>query len=816
MIFVLVNTANVNSFFPFRTVTHIDRKLKNFFYRIVPLFNRIIPFSAFYARYCTDETKIRSIFSIFVIRINTLKNPQIMKANLCLFLFFFLLCTGCGKDEPEIEPGPDGPDGPDTPVENTSTYVPIDWDKADISKMDLTTGNVTLTFSGEVPSFNNGNSLIVLETDTSAYIRRVIDSNINGKTANLQTIEADMTELFANTEFTLSLDPSAERTPTKAGMASISADGTLHPVRIVELEENKSYRTLYDIRKKTPQTKAEGGTELIIKFPEVDKSGKVIAASEDGNLSFYWDTYKQNFSMNATAHFKFGEATKEKEITENLKINVSELEEFSFTIGAKAQWDMILGASAKGKFEYEENNVIIAEEMFKPRVFTFFTPTGIPVIITLGSDLLGDFSADGDAQVNIRGGVFFKGNLTIGIEYKEKKWHPIGKPEFEYQIHPLEIEAFANLNMKVSAYPKIKIKLYNFLGPAFSPKPFLKDSVQMGMFNEFGTVSKDYYGWTEKTYAGVDLQTSIMLDFIGTNKELPFSPITIEGRFYNAPDEIKLKSPANGTEIQLGTPTEVTFNVTRKLLGSDLPIHGVAVKFESQNGKVSQDFTLTDLQGNVKVQWTPTTTNDSLTAKIFDANGDVISQATFNPKKKDEEFSIVGKWWKYGHHYLPEYPLLTTPLIPNDNYIEFFSDGTFEYVLNPAKKQLWIGNWKDGAQSGYMIGPYYEVIRGNYTYSDFELNTNATYYYQEWEHDRYDYSGNYEGNGHLDPNGEIGKDYFGGTVKFPNSNEMQTQRGYFIRMSEDFNLDDYILNSESESFKIRQKTSTPPDHWIVN
>ena len=255
-----------------------------------------------------------------------------MKANLCLFLFFFLLCTGCGKDEPEIEPGPDGPD---TPVENTSTYVPIDWDKADISKMDLTTGNVTLTFSGEVPSFNNGNSLIVLETDTSAYIRRVIDSNINGKTANLQTIEADMTELFANTEFTLSLDPSAERTPTKAGMASISADGTLHPVRIVELEENKSYRTLYDIRKKTAQTKAEGETELIIKFPEVDKSGKVIAASEDGNLSLYWDTYKQNFSMNATAHFKFGEATKEKEITQNLKINVSELQEFTFTTGPK-------------------------------------------------------------------------------------------------------------------------------------------------------------------------------------------------------------------------------------------------------------------------------------------------------------------------------------------------------------------------------------------------------------------------------------------------------------------------------------------------
>lgn len=54
----------------------------------------------------------------------------------------------------------------------------------------------------------------------------------------------------------------------------------------------------------------------------------------------------------------------------------------------------------------------------------------------------------------------------------------------------------------------------------------------MGMFNEFGSVSKDYYGWTEKTYAG-----------------------------------------------------------------ADLPIHGVSVKFESENGKVSQDFALTDSPG---------------------------------------------------------------------------------------------------------------------------------------------------------------------------------------------------------------------------
>lgn len=655
-----------------------------------------------------------------------------MKTNVYLFLtLLLLLCAGCGKDEPGIEPGPDTPD---TPVENTSVYIPIDWDKADISQLNLATGEVSLSFTGsEIPTFENGLSLIVLQTDTSAYIRRVIDSHIDGKTANLQTIEADMTELFADTQFTLSLDPSAERTPTKAGMASVGADGTLHPVRIVELTENNTYRTLYDIHHKTSPTKAEGEAELIIEFPEVDKSGKVIAASEDGNLSLYWDTYKQNFSMNATAHFKFGEAVKEKQVTENLKINVSELEEFSFAIGAKAQWDMILGATAKGKFEYEENDIVIAKEMFKPRVFIFFTPTGIPVILTLGSDLLGDFSADGDAKITIKGGVTFKGSLTTGIEYKEKKWQPIGKPEFNYQIHPLQVKAFANLNMKVSAYPKIKIKLYNFLGPAFSPKPFLKDSVQMGMFNEFGSVSKDYYGWTEKTYAGFDLQTSIMLDFIGINQELPLPPITIEGQFYNAPDKIELKSPANGTEIPLDTPTEITFNVTRKLLGADLPIHGVSVKFESENGKVSQDFALTDSPGTAKVQWTPTSPNASLTAKIFDAAGEIISQATFKPK--EEEFLIVGKWRIRNWAHMDVNP--PHKHLPTENYITFYEDGTYKYIYNPQNEIAYgyrtYTDENNQTHEGYAHMYRYETVEGNYNINQKQLNISYTKHYLKTE-----------------------------------------------------------------------------------
>ncbi|MCD7850564.1 MAG: hypothetical protein LUH63_13025 [Parabacteroides sp.] len=99
-----------------------------------------------------------------------------MKTNLYPFLTLLLhLFAGCGKDEP---------DGPDTPtIENTSTYIPIDWEKTQITKMDLNTGDVTLTFTDEAPEFENGLSLIVLETDTSTYIRRVMNTDVSNKTA---------------------------------------------------------------------------------------------------------------------------------------------------------------------------------------------------------------------------------------------------------------------------------------------------------------------------------------------------------------------------------------------------------------------------------------------------------------------------------------------------------------------------------------------------------------------------------------------------------------------------------------------------------
>lgn len=56
-------------------------------------------------------------------------------------LFAFL--AGCSKDEPAVGPETDSPE---PPIENPSSYVPIDWEKTKITEMHPESGIFTLSF----------------------------------------------------------------------------------------------------------------------------------------------------------------------------------------------------------------------------------------------------------------------------------------------------------------------------------------------------------------------------------------------------------------------------------------------------------------------------------------------------------------------------------------------------------------------------------------------------------------------------------------------------------------------------------------------
>ena len=602
------------------------------------------------------------------------------------YLFVWLVsCTvlfSCSEDE-QIESGhTEEPDKEKPEVTGeASKYVPLDWDKTEIEQLDLETGEVMLAFSDDVPQIEDGLSVMVLETDTSAYIRRIMQSTVEGNTVRLQTIEAKMTELFSDTEFSISLAPSEARAETRTGsITSIDGNGVLHPVKIVELNGDGTYQTLYDAKK---QSRVDIGVGSQISLFNLDLSGKIIGASSGGHIALSWESFKQQIFLDVDAYFKFTKPIRDVELNEHLKIKVSELEDCHFIFGGNVLSEMIIRADMNGEFAYTPEPLKLGG--FNPKVYTFITPVGVPVVFTLSSDLFAQISVDGKSENVARAGVTATGGFDLGVEYEgNSKWSPVTSVNYDYDVIPLEIKGKSELNAKASLYPEMKLKLYDFLGPIISPKVYVRDEFRLGFFDQFGSVSDDYYAWTEKLFAGVDLSIDLGLEFI----DWEVSPIPLyngnllDKQFYNAPDDIKLVSPASGSGATVGEEIPVRFNVTRELMGISFPAMDVSVKFESEGGKCNYDFVPTGLLGNADVLWTPSSKNAILTAKIFDENGNVIAEASFAPNLEEEESKdlLIGEW------ELVNFREEGSPTTPGWNYGDFIirADGTFstpiEYV----------------------------------------------------------------------------------------------------------------------------------------
>lgn len=230
-------------------------------------------------------------------------------------------------DNPE-NPVPDNPDDPDTSDDIVSPdYVDIDWTKTKIQSQNLNSGEFTLVFDeNEIPSFQDSLSIVVLQTDTSAYLRRIMDTQVNGKTVVLKTINATMEELFHDVEFTLSVGEDQTRLITSKG-------NTYTPSKIVQIYSDKSYNVVYD-KTNTRNDYIEIDPSIPIPLYNMNLKGhslNVIFGEEDNStsISIEAEEFIQSLTNTILLHFKFGSAVNEKEIDENFRVKISDVEEFS-------------------------------------------------------------------------------------------------------------------------------------------------------------------------------------------------------------------------------------------------------------------------------------------------------------------------------------------------------------------------------------------------------------------------------------------------------------------------------------------------------
>lgn len=525
-------------------------------------------------------------------------------------------------------------------VQISEHYVSLDYEKI-TAGMDKQNGTVTLSFPNDYHlSFKDGQSIIVVKTNEEDFLRRVVKSNVNAGTATLKTEPAYLNEVFLDQEFTLTTalqdEPGARFTMNVAPWHTPSS--YIRPVKILEKTKN-GYLTIYDAKDSFTR-----GNGVIV--GDRDLFDMVYDLSdtklwESGPHSVLYKKYLLGFTLSAYFTFNFSSQIG------NIPTPCSELNYFHFYLKGKASAEVELAYQLAKELELAEEEKLLKENIVNPWKVQF-SVHGVPVSITLSSDLLYDWLIKVSGSLTVSGGFSTEADITAGVIYdgKTKEVKPIMDYKPQFTPIPVYYKTEATLHSEVSLYPRLSIMLYDFVGPWIDLIPYINTNMghtytsnnQLSIFNF-------------DIHTGMKFREGLRLGFLkGTTDYLVIKKRAIENTdkiIFSYSDSIWCKTDPKQV-IKANEETAVTFNVRDINLGEkekSSPTQKALVKLESTGGSLSKDqlissvdgdFIKTDEEGNVTVQWTPEQKGASLTAAILTPEGTVKKSIVYKPIIKSE------------------------------------------------------------------------------------------------------------------------------------------------------------------------------------
>lgn len=99
---------------------------------------------------------------------------------------------------------------------------------------------------------------------------------------------------------------------------------------------------------------------------------------------------------------------------------------------------------------------MIKRNLIKSTTFTFIIG-GIPLPITIKSDLLGSANISAKGEIKATAGFCAKTSTKIGINYINDVINPISSNSTTFNIYKPQISSKANFNIEAAFYPKINI-----------------------------------------------------------------------------------------------------------------------------------------------------------------------------------------------------------------------------------------------------------------------------------------------------------------------------------------------------------------------
>ena len=487
-------------------------------------------------------------------------------------------------------------------------YVPIDWNEASLLSSNDSLGNYQIQFNGEIPELQPG-SIITIDQDTVVHHIFIETVDVNGHMVYLTSTEAYLTDIFADTDFTL----------TTVEQGKSSAQGKVfYPVAAYQLNDDGVFQPL-DLN--TPRGGGWGFTHDLWQYG-ANFDGEVLFSGN--NYSVYMERMNFNFDLDLDMYMNFsgrdvheivGNAT---DRWRSRTLNVNAFLHGTFDTEQRIRCDV------EGSFNYNPGYDLWKHDFFRSLRIRFVV-YGVPVVITLNSDLYRQVQLTGSGEISAYTGFADNADGRIGFEWRQEDgMTPVSSFSNTFDYTPPTLEGYGTIQGRVWAFPRVRLVLYDALGPSFDFKPYLSVTVSGGFKEELLGQSNDFCAWSLDNGTGIDASCGLSLQFMGyevQNYSIPDWNV-INRLLYHSPQSVHKAS------VGSGQTRTVSFNVFDHdyLFNTDvLTILPQFVKFEA-DGELSSEYGIAQ-GGQVTVDWTPTS-GDILYAKLYNVDGTVMAWDT--------------------------------------------------------------------------------------------------------------------------------------------------------------------------------------------
>ena len=524
--------------------------------------------------------------------------------------------AGCEKEKDPSEP---------SQLEVSPDFVPINWESSTLASSDDSTGNYQIRFTDSVPDIRPG-SIIAIDRDTVVLYRLVLSATQSGNTVSITSTEAFLTDIFANTEFTLS---------TMSESKSTAHGIVIYPCEAYALDRKGGYQALDLSRQRKDDIRF---TQELWNAPLFDLDGEVLASGN--NWSVTLDQMNASLGIDFEMLLNFGGRTEREVLANGIEHFRSRALKVEAALVGRFDTEQQVRFHTEGSFSYTPDYDLWKHNLFRPASIKFMAGP-VPIVLTLRSDLYRQVEASGSGEISAYTGFTNHAEGRVGFVWDQSAGiSPTSSFENTFTFTPPTVEGRGQLQAKVWAFPRVSVMLYDAVGPSFDFMPYLADTLRGGFREQMLGQNNDYCAWSLDCSAGLDMRCGLSLRFFGYEVENYSTPRwnCADRRLYHSPTRIEHESgrPASG---QTNRVSFIVFDqnyLFNQEVTTPLP---QIVKFEA-NGQLSSEYGIAR-SGRVSVNWTPTD-NDILYAKLYDYDGNVLAQDTVHAGESTGDWVDLG------------------------------------------------------------------------------------------------------------------------------------------------------------------------------